>query len=255
MKSLDPDLQPKKSNPLIEQVESWLHRLYIATAGATLREEDRRKAVEVTAILEEIERAVSRLSKCRAIVMVDAAAGKSYVGLLAAQLVFAPRGSNATVIVLENNPRLVDLSLQATRRLQSAVPIVFRGGDVDDPTLWPDSPDIVVGLHACGVASDAIIDRAISHGARLLLLVPCCTSDSVPGVVAAKLEAARRAIPAQAPIRRRFIQLMVDVDRTRRLEAAGYHTEILEFVGPTVTPHNLLWRARLCRPADAPHSR
>ena len=37
---------------------------------------------------------------------------------------------------------------------------------------------------------------------------------------------------------------MVDADRTWVLEAAGYQTEVVEFVGPTVTPHNLLWRAR-----------
>jgi hypothetical protein len=38
---------------------------------------------------------------------------------------------------------------------------------------------------------------------------------------------------------------MVDAERTWRLEAAGYETEVVEFVPPTVTPHNLLWRARL----------
>jgi hypothetical protein len=28
------------------------------------------------------------------------------------------------------------------------------------------------------------------------------------------------------------------------LEAAGYETEVVEFVSPSVTPQNLLWRAR-----------
>jgi hypothetical protein len=40
---------------------------------------------------------------------------------------------------------------------------------------------------------------------------------------------------------------MVDAERTWRLEAAGYETEVVEFVAPTITPHNLLWRARLVR--------
>jgi hypothetical protein len=38
---------------------------------------------------------------------------------------------------------------------------------------------------------------------------------------------------------------MVDAERTWRLEAAGYETEVVEFVPATVTPHNLLWRSRL----------
>jgi hypothetical protein len=37
---------------------------------------------------------------------------------------------------------------------------------------------------------------------------------------------------------------MVDSERTLALEAAGYETTVVPFVPPTVTPHNLLWRAR-----------
>ncbi len=65
-------------------------RLYIAADGAGLRLEDRRKAREVAAILEEIERAIGRFSRRSSLVLVDAAAGKSYVGLLSAKLVLHP---------------------------------------------------------------------------------------------------------------------------------------------------------------------
>jgi len=228
----------------IREVETWLDRLYISADGASLRQEDRRKAVEVAAILDEIERAVRRLSRRRSIVLVDAAAGKSYVGLLAAQLVFDPLGLSATVILLERNDRLIGLSRAAIERLETQIPIECRVGDVSDPSLWPDQPDIVVALHACGPASDTIIERATACKTHLLLLAPCCTSDSVAAVAHAEEEAVRLAIPRQAPVRRRFIQALVDAGRTRQLEAAGYRTEVVEFVGATVTPHNLLWRAR-----------
>jgi len=233
--------------PKIEQVECWLDRLYIGVEDATLRDEDRRKAVEVAAILDEIERAAGGMSRKKALLLVDAAAGKSYVGLLAAQLVFEKLGSSAKVVVLEKNDRLITLTRGAIERLETQIPIECRAGDVSDPAVWPDRPDIVVALHACGPASDAIIERSIACEARLLLLVPCCTSESVPAVARAKEEAIRLAIPRQAPVRRRFIQALVDADRTRRLEAGGYRTEVVEF-GATVTPHNLLWRARRCPP-------
>ncbi len=233
------------------QVEAWLDRLYIAAEGAGLRDEDRRKAIEVAAMLEEIERAVERWSARRPLVLVDAAAGKSYVGLLAASLVFDKLERQARVIVLERNRRLVDLTAAAIGRLGTRVPIDCREADVADPAVWPDEPDIVVALHACGPASDAVLDRATGSRARLLLLVPCCTSDSVPSAAEAMREATRLGIPRQAPVRRRFIQALVDADRTRRLESAGYRTEVVEFVGATVTPHNLLWRARRTRQAAA----
>jgi hypothetical protein len=228
----------------IRQVETWLDRLYIAAEGAGLRLEDKRKAVEVAAILDEIERAARSFARQRELTLVDAAAGKSYVGLLAAQLVFERTKAQAKVLVLESDRRLIALAKAARRRLETEIPIECRAADVSQPGVWPDRPDIVVALHACGPASDAIIDQAIACRTRVLLLVPCCTSDSVPAVAEARNEVDRLGIPRQAPVRRRFIQAMVDAERTRRLEAAGYRTEVVEFVGATVTPHNLLWRAR-----------
>jgi hypothetical protein len=92
-----------------------------------------------------------------------------------------------------------------------------------------------------------VIDQAIATGARTLLLVPCCTGRDVPAAVRAEDAAARLGIPRHAPVRRRFIQAMVDAERTVRLESAGYETEVVEFVGATLTPHNLLWRSRLVK--------
>lgn len=229
----------------VPEVEDWLDCLYIDAEGAGLRQEDRRKAVEVAAMLEEIGRAARRVSARSTLVLVDAAAGKSYVGLLAAKLVLEPLGREARVITLEREARRVEASERACARLGSAVPVECRRAEVSGPDAWPRSPSIVVALHACGPAADAIIDACIAVGARTLLLVPCCTSEAVPSAALAERLAASVGVPRQAPVRRRFLQAVVDSERTWRLEAAGYETEVVEMVGATVTPHNLLWRARL----------
>ncbi len=135
--------------------------------------------------------------------------------------------------------------LRAVQRLNSSTPIDCRTGDLATCTAWPRGISIVAALHACGPAADAVIEQTIAAQARQLLLVPCCTSAAVPAAVRAKAQAETLGIPRHAPVRRRFIQAMVDAERTWRLEAAGYETEVVEFVPPTVTPHNLLWRARL----------
>jgi hypothetical protein len=231
----------------IPEIERWLDRLYIAAEGAQLREEDRKKAREVSAMLDEIERAAARLSKKSPLVLVDAAAGKSYVGLLAAKLIFEPSERQAKIITLEKDAERVQASLRALRPLESTVPIECRLADVAEEAGWPEQISIAAALHACGAAADAIIDRAIHSGARMLLLVPCCTSDSMPSAARALERADEIGIPRHAPVRRRFIQAMVDAERTWRLEAAGYETEVVEFVSPSVTPHNLLWRARLVK--------
>jgi len=231
----------------LSEVESWLDRLYIAAEGAGLRAEDRRKACEVAAMLEEVERAASRFSRRSPIMLVDAAAGKSYVGLLSAQLILATRAPKASILTIELDPSRVESSRRAAARLDCAVPVECREASVEEEEAWPRQPSIITALHACGPAADAIIDRTIASCARTLLLVPCCTSNAVTASNQALAHAESLGIPRHAPVRRRFIQSVVDAERTWRLEAAGYETEVVEFVAPTITPHNLLWRARLVR--------
>lgn len=227
------------------EIEQWLHRLYIAAEGAGLRFEDRRKALEVASMLEELERAIRRFSRTSPLVLVDAAAGKSYVGLLAAKLLLDSSGRRASVVTIEQDPKRVHASILAVQRLQASTPVECIVADVAREEAWPREASIVAALHACGPAADAIIDRTISTRARQLLLVPCCTSDALPSAANARAQAERLGIPRHAHVRRRFIQAIVDTHRTWRLEAAGYQTEVVEFVPPTVTPHNLLWRSRL----------
>jgi len=226
----------------LSDVELWLDRLYIAAEGAGMRREDRRKACEVAAMLEEIERTASRFARRSPLLLVDAAAGKAYVGLLAAKLVL---DSRAAVLTMEREPLRVEAGRRAAERLHAPIPVECRPAAVEERAALPLQPYILTALHACGRAADAIIDQAIACKARALLLVPCCPSNSLAAAELACAHADAAGIPRHAPIRRRFVQAIIDAERTLRLEAAGYETEVVEFVAPTVTPHNLLWRARL----------
>jgi hypothetical protein len=83
-----------------------------------------------------------------------------------------------------------------------------------------------------------------------LLLVPCCYG-AHPRVGAEHAIPGQRAVAGLAPllprqglVGRRVAAGLIDAERTLRLEAAGYDTEVVEFCAPTITPHNLLWRGR-----------
>jgi Methyltransferase domain len=236
-------IRPAKA--LLAEVEALMDRLFVAAPGARLREEDRRKAVEVAALLVEIELAAKRRGARAPLTLVDAAAGKTYVGLLAAKLILAKRGLGS-VVAIEREPARAAVAAQAAQALsaETGIGIEMRVGDVGEAGLWPPGPDIVTALHACGPAADLILDRAIAAGARQVLVVPCCTSESVQAMGAAHRAAERTGLPRHAAVQRRYLQAFVDAERTLRLEAAGYETEVVELCPPTVTPHNLLWRAR-----------
>lgn len=222
-------------DPVITPVEvgALLHRLFIAREGTSLRKEDVQKTHEVAALVREL----SRVKKGAR--LVDAAAGKSSVGLIAAEVLPV---SHLTVI--ERAPDRVAACREAAMRLSRAVPVDVRAADVDDDAAWPEDPDAVVALHACGGASDRVIDQAVRVRTRWLFLVPCCYGASIPFLDDALALADRLGTPDVATLRRRVASSFVDVQRALRLEAAGYETEVNELVGATITPHNLLFRAR-----------
>ncbi len=240
------------------EVARTLHALFLRDedgADTDLRVEDRQKVVEVASLLEEVSRAAGRGRNKTPAVLVDAAAGKAPLGLIAAELVLSRLPRPWRVVVLERDPGRVAACQRAAGRLEAGagIEVEVRRGDVGEAALWPEAPELVVALHACGLASDRIIERAIGARARRLLLVPCCygaapgaagPAAEIPGQLLAVRLAEAQGVPRQALVGRRFAQSLIDSQRTLRLEAAGYQTEVVELVAPTVTPFNLLWRSR-----------
>ena len=217
----------------IDDVRAVVHRLFIATAGASLRKEDEQKSREVAALL-------ARLARVRkGAHLVDAAAGKASVGLVAAELL-----PIAALTVLERDPGRVEACLRAAARLTRPVGIDVRHADVAAAAAWPEAPDAVVALHACGPAADHVIDQAIRARARFVFVVPCCYGEAIPFFARADAVVREQGYVADDLLRQRIRASLIDMERKLRLELAGYETELEELVGPTVTPHNLLFRAR-----------
>lgn len=228
-----PPARPSPAAVRLEEVERLLHALFIDAPGTALRDEDRTKAVEVAALLGELAR-VRRTGT-----LVDVAAGKSAVGLLAVEHLGFEH-----LVVLERDPARLAHCRHGVARLSRPARVELREGDLRDRALWPQKPGAVVALHACGPASDAVIDAAIASDASWLFLVPCCTSPEVPAWTLAEERAELLGIPTQSAVRTRFLEALIDAERVLRLEAAGWETTVVPFVAPTVTPRNQLFRAR-----------
>ena len=260
-------LSMTEKTPAEGVVREALARLFLATgdeAPGALRDEDRKKVVEVTALLAELAPLVGSRRRGETGVLVDAAAGKSALGLLAAELLLAGAPRPWRLLAMERDEARAAAFVEAASRRtisQEAVEVALVRSDLRDAE-WPEKPDVVVALHACGVASDAVLEGAVAAEARWLLLVPCCYGAAPGGRRAARGHEAQPpaqklaapwaetlGIPPRGEVGRRFAQSLIDAERTLRLEAAGYEVEVVPFVAPTVTPHNLLWRARRIGPS------
>ncbi len=219
-----------------EQVSQLLHTVFIDAPGTQLRREDLKKVDELTAFLNELARLGTKGP------LVDAAAGKSYLGVLAAHLL-----PIASLTVIERNAQRISDSQHAIERLGLTTRATVQLGDVNELQHWPESAATVVGLHACGAASDAIVDAAIAREATTVLLVPCCYGADISFWSHALTHADRLGLPRSAELRKPFVQSLIMAERVLRLQAAGYDTTVAPLVPPTVTPHHLLIRARRVR--------
>lgn len=242
----------RKNDVDLSAIEDALRRGWLG--GGALRREDAQKVAELAPLLDEVARLAARL-KGDPFVLVDACAGKGALGLLASLLVLRDRAHR--VIAIEQDEvhrrRFTDA---ATALGVPAQATTFMQADGGLASSYPPAADLVVALHACGGASDGVIDAVIASDARALLLVPCCYGAgprhqgaglAVRAQLLADAWAAMLPLPAHGILGKRMAQSFVDAERTLRLEAAGYETEVLEVWAATVSPHNLLWRSRRVR--------
>ena len=99
--------------------------------------------------------------------------------------------------------------------------------------------DMVVTLHACDLATDYALEKAVRWGARVILSVPCCQHE-LNGQMKNDL---LQPIFQYGIIKERAAALFTDAMRAQILESVGYRTQILEFIDMEHTPKNILIRA------------
>ena len=98
---------------------------------------------------------------------------------------------------------------------------------------------LVISLHACDVATDFVLDRALEWHADVILSTPCCHHEMNHTI---KCEALS-FITEHSMLRQKLCDAATDALRLKRLEAHGYAVCALELIDPEETPKNIMLRA------------
>jgi hypothetical protein len=224
--------------PMIDHlaVERVLTQLYLG--GGAPRNEERKKAQEVAGLLEHLARVQPQPApRGKLRLLVDAAAGNGYVGLCAAALLGWRR-----VVAIERDPDRAERVRSAARKLDFTLALEVVAAEMSEAVL-PRNADVVLALHACGSASDAVLRAAIQVESRWILCAPCCYGAGIEDW-AHIMAGAAVTLPDDAVLAARFASVQVDARRLAELRRAGYEASLRSFTAPTVTPHHLLFLAR-----------
>ena len=215
----DGRVKPTKSDKYL-QVEEFL-RLLVPTLNAAIESKH-----------------IEKPSTEKPLVIADLGCGNAYLTFAVHQYLKSIE-MPVHVIGIDIRPESLKRNNDIAKILKIEKSIEFKAEAIDQTSLT--SCDIAIALHACDTATDDAIAWAVTGGAKLLLIAPCCQHD---------LQTQMKSVPEPWSVltkhglmKERLGDLMTDALRAQILKLLGYRTEVIEFIGGEHTPRNIMIRA------------
>lgn len=195
------------------------------------------KFKQINRFLEFIEDILPTLSKENTVHIIDFGCGKSYLTFAMYYYLHGLQGYDVEITGLDLKEDVIT-NCNVLSQKYGYDKLHFIKGDIAE-YKEESTVDMVVTLHACDTATDYALAKAVEWGAKVILSVPCCQHEINRQIHNEALS----PLLKYGIIKERLSALVTDALRANLLEAAGYETNILEFIDMEHTPKNLLIRA------------
>ena len=192
---------------------------------------------QINRFLEYIEDILPKLDKERKLTIIDFGCGKSYLTFAMYYYLKELKGYNIRIIGLDLKADVIE-HCNELRTKYGYDKLDFYVGDIAT-YKDVDKVDMVVTLHACDIATDYALAKAVKWGAEVILSVPCCQHEANRTIKSDILS----PVMDYGILKERMAAIVTDAARAKLLTANGYDTQILEFIDMEHTPKNLLIRA------------
>ena len=192
---------------------------------------------QINRFLEFIADVLPELPKDRPVRIIDFGCGKSYLTFGIYYYLKCLKGLDVRITGLDLKEDVIRHCGQLAKKY-GYEDLEFLQGDIAGYE-GGNQVDLVVTLHACDLATNYALEKAVSWGAKVILSVPCCQHE-----LNRQMENELMApVFGYGLIKERMAALYTDAIRAQVLEYKGYGTQILEFIDMEHTPKNILIRA------------
>ena len=229
-----PQAHNRDKHRLLELSRPFLRELGVTDAQGQLIPAMSRKWKQINKFLEVFSSAVAKssLAERPALHVVDFGSGKGYLTFAVHDWLRHTMGRDARVTGVELREDLVQLCQRVIGKLQ------LQGMDCEQGDVrhyHPTDLDVVIALHACDVATDHAIHLGIRAGAEVILCSPCCHKEVRPQLLSPH---PLRPILQHGIHQAQEAEMLTDGLRAMLLDAAGYDTQVFEFISLEHTNKN-----------------
>lgn len=215
----------------------FLIALDVMTPAGRVKPSRQKKFRQINRYLEMVNDIAPYLPASGRLRIVDFGCGLSYLTFAVHYLFTAIHGRAVDLLGIDQNDQIIQRCRTIAQDLDLAG-ISFQTQRIESRPA-DGQLDLAISLHACDTATDHALACAVSAGARVILAAPCCQHEIAGQISARSLDVLLR----QGILKERLAALATDGLRACALEAAGYRTQILEFIDLEHTPKNLLLRS------------
>ncbi len=233
----------KRKNYILSGDEDFLITLGISDKTGRVHDKKQGKFRQINRFLEHIEDIYDKLPKDKKLIIYDLCCGKSYLSFAVYYYLTKKKQREVSLLGIDLKRDVIDWCSSLARELAyDGMTFVY-----DDIRNTPKdvTPDMVISLHACDIATDIVIDTAIALRAGVILSTPCCHR-----YLNDKIKASELSFVTDYPhLKNKLCEAITDAIRLARLRAFGYKVFALELTDPENTPKNTLIRAVLNKSA------
>ena len=227
----------QKKNHIITPDAPFLQYLGVSDKNGRIHDKKQSKFRQINKFVENVRDIYPHLKADGELVVYDLCCGKSYLSFAVYHYLKNILGREVVMYGVDLKADVIEYC----NKVASDVGFDSLKFFCADITQYEceKKPDLVISLHACDIATDIVIDKAIKEEAKVILSTPCCHHELNHTINCKELS----FVTEYSMLRQKLCDAATDALRLKRLEANNYSCVALELIDPEETPKNILLRA------------
>lgn len=169
--------------------------------------------------------------------IVDFGSGKSYLTFALYDYLENTAKINVEMIGIDLKKTVIEDNIDLAQKY-AYDKLSFIHGDIND--IEVENVDMMISLHACDIATDLALNKALEWNVKYIVSVPCCHHEVYQQITSQNFS---KMLEFNI-IKERMSALITDSFRANVLEYSGYQTQVIEYINSDHSLKNVMIRAR-----------